>query len=307
MPPGYAYHLTGEWGLPFRADRIEALLAATPKHSPASFARLQADSVSLQMKEILPLLLQARPATAVAGEVVRELAVWDGDMAAARSEPLIASAWLRELTRLVYADELGDIFPGAWEHRAGFMRNVLADRDGAGRWCDKVATPAGETCAELIPQALDLALADLKQRYGDDRRAWRWGEAHHARSEHRPFARHPLLSRLFDIVVPTPGDAFTVNAGRNALAKAEAPFANGHAASLRAIYDLADPDRSRYIHSTGQSGNALSPLYRNFVERWAAVEYLPMSVQRRDAEDGGLGTLRLVPPAADRGRRPPAP
>ena len=30
------------------------------------------------------------------------------------------------------------------------------------------------------------------------------------------------------------------------------------------------------MHSTGQSGLAFSPLYRNFVEKWAKVEYVPV-------------------------------
>src|SRR6185436_11895972 len=36
------------------------------------------------------------------------------------------------------------------------------------------------------------------------------------------------------------------------------PFANRHASSLRAIYDLADPDASRFIMPGGQSGNPFS-------------------------------------------------
>ena len=114
-------------------------------------------------------------------------------------------------------------------------------------------------------------------------------------SEHRPFGRQPLLAKLFDISVPSPGDTYTVDVGRNTLSNETAPFASRHAASLRAIYDLADLDKSVYIHSTGQSGNLLSPLYKNFTERWARVEYIPMSMKRSDALEGSLGTLKLLP------------
>ena len=95
--------------------------------------------------------------------------------------------------------------------------------------------------------------------------------------------------------MPAPGDTYTVNVGRNTLNKDAAPFASRHAASLRAIYDLADLDKSVYIHSTGQSGNLLSPLYKNFAERWSRAEYIPMSMQRRDALVDSLGTLKLQP------------
>jgi len=295
VPEDYPHYLTSEWLPPYRAQRIAQLLGATAKHTPQSFARIQADTVSLQVREILPLLLKARPQGAEAQQVVQELGKWNADMAIEGPEPLIVSAWLRELGRLIYADELGDMFDGAWEHRATFMHDVLADKGGQGRWCDDVATPAKESCAELLPRALDLALADLKRRYGDERKQWRWGEAHFALSEHRPFGRQAQLAKFFDVRVPSPGDTYTVNVGRNTLGNESAPYASRHSASLRAVYDLAEPDKSMYIHSTGQSGNVLSPLYRNFAERWSRAEYIPMSMQRSVALDGSLGTLKLQP------------
>ncbi len=295
VPNDYPHYITSEWVLPYRAERIRQLLDATPKHTLQSFGAIQADTVSLQVREILPLLLKARTENGEAQQVLQQLGRWDANMTLAGAEPLIVSAWLRELGRLIYADELGDLFNAEWAHRAEFMQHVLADTGGQGHWCDDVNTPARETCAELLPKALDLALADLKRRYGEDRGKWRWGEAHFALSEHRPFGRQPQLARLFDIRVPSPGDTYTVDVGRNTLSNEAAPYASRHAASLRALYDLADPDKSVYIHSTGQSGNLLSPLYKNFAERWARVEYIPMSMRRADAEAGALGTLRLKP------------
>ncbi len=59
---------------------------------------------------------------------------------------------------------------------------------------------------------------------------------------------------LFELSTPYPGDTFTVNVG--ALSnRPEAPFSTRHAASLRAIYDLAAPEASVWVQSTGQVGN----------------------------------------------------
>jgi len=295
VPDNYPHYITSEWSLPYRADRIQQLLDATPKHTLQSFAKIQADTVSLQVREILPWLLKTKASGADAQQVLQQLGRWDANMAIESAEPLIVSAWLRELGRLIYADELGELFNSEWAHRADFMVHVLADTGGQGHWCDNVNTPAKETCADLLPKALDLALADLKRRYGDDRKQWRWGEAHFALSEHRPFGRQPQLAKFFDIRVPSPGDTYTVDVGRNTLNNEAAPYASRHAASFRSIYDLADLDKSVYIHSTGQSGNLLSPLYKNFAERWARVEYIPMSMNRSDALADTLGTLKLLP------------
>ncbi|MEK6242888.1 MAG: penicillin acylase family protein [Pseudomonadota bacterium] len=294
-PPGYAHFISSEWQPPYRANRIQQLLDATPKHTAQSFARIQADVVSLAMREMLPKLLAARPRSEDARKALALLAKWDGAMAPERAEPLIAWAWWRELTRAIYADELGDAFRANWLARAVFLGNVLSGDAEHARWCDDVRTPVVETCEELLALSLDAALANLGKRYGSDQARWRWGEAHLARHEHRPFGRQPLLARLFDITVPSPGDAYTVNAGRNNLNDEAQPFANRHAASLRAIYDLSNLEKSLYIHSGGQSGNILSPHYDAFTEAWAKNEYIPMRTERKtlDAEPHQL--LRLVP------------
>ena len=135
----------------------------------------------------------------------------------------------------------------------------------------------------------------MKTRYGRDPQRWRWGEAHFAQSSHRPFSNVALLRPFFEAQVPTPGDTYTVNVGRNNLANAKEPYANVHAASLRAIYDLADLDRSLFMYSTGQSGHPLSPYFRNLAPLWADVMYLPMTTKQADIEAGAQGTLVLQP------------
>ena len=240
-------------------------------------------------------LLATRPRSEEARQALALLAKWDGSMAAERAEPLIAWAWWRELARALYADELGDAFNANWQSRAVFTNAVLSGDADQARWCDDVRTPAVETCEEILAVSLEAALADLRQRYGSNAASWRWGEAHIALHEHRPFGRQPLLARIFDISVPSPGDAYTVDVGRNNLNDEARPFANRHAPSLRAIYDLSDLEKSLYIHSGGQSGNILSPHYAAFTEAWAKNEYIPMRMERKTLEAEPHQTLRLTP------------
>jgi penicillin amidase len=63
------------------------------------------------------------------------------------------------------------------------------------------------------------------------------------------------------------------------------------------LYDLGDLENSRFIHSTGQSGNRLSPLYAQYLQRWVDVAYVPMRMERSAFEKNRLGTLRLIPQA----------
>lgn len=301
VPADYPHFLTSEWTLPYRAQRIDALLDTRPKHSLASFAEIQKDHVSLAAQEILPVLQKTVPRTDRAKAALDTLIGWNGTMDANRPEPLIFNAWMRTLSRRIFVDELGEaLMNDYWEQRNVHLStvNVLLNKGGQGKWCADVTTGAAgarQTCAELLSASLDEAVGDLERRYGKDMPNWRWGEAHVARSEHRPFAKMDALAKVFDIRVPTPGDTFTVNVGRHNLRDEKTPFANRHAASLRALYDLSNLENSRFIQSTGQSGNPLSPLYRSYSQRWSQVEYVPMKTRREDVENNRLGVLTLSP------------
>jgi penicillin amidase len=291
-PPGYPHHLSFEWQPPYRARRIEELLSQSGPHSIESFARMQLDTVSLAVRELMPHLLSTKPRDEAGREVLKMLAAWDGSMAAGRPEPLIVTAWWRELARALYSDKLGEAFRQNWSTRAVFVGNVLK---GNTAWCEDVRSRNVEGCDELLSESLDKALRDLKRRFGADSRSWQWGNAHPAQHRHRPFSSQALLARFFDIRVPSPGDAYSINAGRSDFNDEAAPYANRHAASYRGIYDLADPQGSLFIHSGGQSGNPLSAHYRAFAEPWSRGEYIRMVTERRTLEANGVQRLVLTP------------
>jgi penicillin amidase len=278
--PGYPHHLTHEWALPYRQQRIEQVLESRPKHSLQDLAALQMDTRSLAMARLLPWLQRAESAHPLAAAARKALEGFDGDMDAGRAAPLIAWAWQRQLARAIFADDAGEAL---WERSlAGrtfqdALEGVLARDDAA--WCDDRATPAAESCAMQTGAAMTRALDELANRHGDDVAAWRWSDAHVARSEHRPFSRVPVLHRLFELRAPVGGDTHTVKAMRVVLRRDALTgdlYHTDHSASLRAVYDLADRQQSRVVHSTGQSGIVFSPAYRDFVGPWTRGELLPL-------------------------------
>jgi len=250
---------------------------------------MQADTRSRLVRELLPIALAARPEKDAGKDAQAILKDWKGDMSADSAAPLVFAAWYRELTRLVYADELGDLFNDSWDMRAPFMIAVL--KGGQGDWCDDVRTPVKEDCGLLTARAFDFAAADLEKRYGP-RSKWRWGAAHVAAADHRPFGFVPVVSHFFNVAPETSGDAYSINVGHFFIRDDARPFASRHAPSMRAIYDLADLDRSLFMHSTGQSGNFLSPWYGNFAERWAKVEYIEIPAKREAIKAAHTLTLR---------------
>ncbi|NUA25208.1 penicillin acylase family protein [Cupriavidus basilensis] len=300
----YPYFLTSEWTVPYRYQRIRTLIDATERHTMDSFGAIQKDTLSLAVRDALPLLLASPIASDPAlpereRALIASLRKWDGDMQPRLSEPLVATAWLRELSRVLFEDKVGDtLFNRLWEQRnvQQPMLNVLRNPRGQGAfWCDDSTTPATESCDDAVAKAWRLAIADLDRRYGDKPERWRWGQAHAARSEHKPFGKQPYLAGLFNVKVPSGGDTYTVNVGRHNLRDEAAPFESVHAASLRAIYDLSDLAESRFMDSTGQSGNVTSTHYRDWTDKWAAVQYITMAPGRRAPGNEAFDTLVLQP------------
>lgn len=292
---GYPWFITNEWAAPYRAQRITDLLDARSIHSIESFKSIQADQVSLFVRQMKPLMTVIAPEREDLRTILADLKLWDGDMDADRTEPTIFVAWYLELVRQLIVDETGNQIDQVFGFRPTFVHNVLTDRNGASRWCDDVATDGVENCNVIIMRALDLAMAGLEMRHGIDRADWRWGDIHRAISPHNPFGRVDPLKQVFDVSVPVGGGSFTVNVAHGRPTSPEGPMTTGHAASLRALYNLDNLDASLYMHSTGQSGHLLSPHYDDFAERWRQVDYIPMSLRAEDIEPGAIGTMVMQP------------
>jgi len=180
------------------------------------------------------------------------------------------------LTRGLVASKFGDAkfnsLYGKRTFRAGVEKMMLDPQAGA-FWCGKPG------CAQQSAQALGRALDRISAWQGGDVASWRWGAVHMAVSSHRPFSNVPALASLFEVRVPTGGDPWTVNVGQYWANLPDKPFANRHAASMRALYDLADPENSRFIYQTGQSGLVFSSRYRDMRDQWAGVQYRPLQLK----------------------------
>lgn len=292
--PDYPYFVSHDWSPNFRYDRTNELLDATATHDVASFATIQQDFTSLGAKKILPLLLATvKSEDAAVNAALERLKSFDGAMAADRAEPLIYVAWLRELMRGLFADELEGSFADYWSIRLAPIETALTTQQS---FCDDRTTAVKEDCGRILGATLERGLVDLRQRYGDDMGAWRWGEAHAIQARHRVLGEVPGIGGLFEIAMPHGGDRDTVNAGGFTVSDELNPFGQNHGAGYRAIYDLANPDRSVFIQSSGQSGNPFSPYYKSFATLWQAGAYVPMITERAAIEADKLGTLVLTPP-----------
>ena len=297
-------HISFDWAAPYRMRRIEQRLNGREFHTRESFIELQNDAVSEMARSVLPLaardLWWARdeavgdPRGDRREAVLAMMGEWNGEMSEHAPEPLIFTAWMRALTRRVAADELGEVFSEIEGLRPLFIERVLHDVDGASAWCDNNKSVRVESCAEISKLALDDALDELVETYGEEFTAWRWGEAHKAVQKHTPLGRQWPFDLFVNIEHETSGGDYTLLRAKTA-GKGAAPYQNIHGAGFRAVYDFADLDRSVFVIATGQSGHILSRHYDDLAELWQAGEYISMSMNREDIEAGALGVSKLLP------------
>jgi penicillin amidase len=287
VPEGYPFFLGRGWDIPNRAQRINALLDATPMQSPSAMAAMQGDTLSLMAQDLLPLMLAAPAASGNSAAAVAQLRAWDRRMDRDQAAPLIFAAWLREFNRLVLAGRLGPAFADYWGMHPDVIHRILTTNQD---WCDDPATPAVESCNDQLAAALAQALDRLTQHLGADLGQWRWGDAHAAQFTNQFWAHVPVLHDAVAETIPASGGDDTLNRGGTAIRDEEDPFADIHGPTLRMIVDLGDMDAARFMISPGQSGNSLSPHYADLMRRWRDLAYVTL--------DGGAagGTLVLAPP-----------
>jgi penicillin G amidase len=294
-PADYRYHLGLEWPEPFRAQRITDLLQGAAKLTPDDFARIQADTISLHAKALLPLLLaHAHPESKADRQAVELLRQWNADAAAGSAGEAIFQEWFYVLVPILVEDDLGPLvkdYRSRFSFATRFLVQTLNDPKAAG-WCDDVKTARVETCDDAVTSALGRGVADLTRRLGSDMTRWRWDAVHRTVFPHSGLdalqAMRPFLSRS----VPNGGDWATVNVGP---VDVDHPFEQHTVPGYREIIDLSPANDSRFIIDVGQSGHPMSAHYDDFLPDWQAVKHRRMRMERADIERGAIGRLRLTP------------
>ena len=276
-PPDFPTFLGRDWFADWRSRRIRELLDRSDQHTVDDFARMQIDVRSSFARQILPVLLAMPPPEADAARRAQGLLKdWDGSMTVDRPQPLIFNAWVQHFYGLVLRQ--ADIDANDGGPQAEFVAYVLSP--AGARWC-------GGDCTATLKAALVEAVGDLVGRFGNEPAQWRWGEAHPAVFAHPVLRALPVLGPLTTLSIPSPGDDTTIDRGGIAYGQ----FQSVHGAAYRAVYDLADLDRSLFIVAPGQSGNPLSRHARDFLARWrdgATVTLGP-------TPDATTATIRLTP------------
>jgi acyl-homoserine lactone acylase PvdQ len=280
-----------DWEEDFRARRIQQFFDTTDKHSLETSAAMQADRLSLAAKALLPFIATIAPSDERARQAQAMLASWNAVMDKDRPEPLIFTAFLGALHEILLDDKTGLKIEVLGPFDATALVSLMRDHPS---WCDAPDKPDPD-CRKALGRALDEALALLVRRDGADMSRWRWGAEHVAPLTHAVYSQIPLLDRLSDLSVPSGGGFYTLDRGGGFETPQQEPFARTHGPGFRGLYDLADPERSRFMIATGESGHIFSPHYRDLVPLWNNVKSITLTGSEDNFKKAGARELILSP------------
>ena len=252
VPDTYPYRINGNYGEPYRAERITELIESKEKLSLEDMQAIQLDTVTLLYRDFRPILEQIEPTTSEAKEWRDRLLHWDGDMQPDSQEAAVFAAWYVELTKLP-AEEVGR---ETWDEPRFLLEAIQGDGTAPGYFDDAAL-------------AFDAALT----RLGDDIPVW--GDIHQASFE--PLSE---IQPENDLQVPLGGGRYTVNVSPYGVED----FNNSFGVSYRQIVDLANLENSLYINPPGQSGDPDSDNFADQLPLWQQGEYLPMTTADRADE-----------------------
>ncbi len=295
VPDSYPYLITKDWAAPYRATRIEELVRAKEKLSPDDFETIQGDVYSIPLVKLQQFIKPLTFENSTASRALEYANAWDGRMARDSQGAAILEATYNALVEELFSKRLSAETFKMYQGDGNSTRqaiDLLLDQPES-EWWDDPTTPARETRDARLTSAFQSGVNFLEKLYGGAPSEWTWGRLHTATFEH-PFGTIKPLNLLLNVgPLATDGHGFTItNAGYRINANG---YAQRTVSSMRQIIDLTGWDAMRWIFTTGQSGQALSPHYSDLTEKWRDVKYELLPFSRAQVDKARASVLTLNP------------
>lgn len=235
---------TRDAALPWRARRISDLIKNNPKITIEDVEKIQFDSFNIPLKKIAEEIVKSNSASP---ETVEVLKSWDGRMTADSKGAII----INEI-RLCLADKIQEENKtvSAYTIREKILWKAVENKSAL--WLPKKNKNYGEFISACDKDTQNLTATAKK--IGNDQSLRTWGSLFKSTFPH-PLTAAPLIGLQFQTPsVGIDGSGQTPNVGSNV--------------SMRFVASAGNWDQTRHVIPLGESGNPLSPHYKDQFEAW---------------------------------------
>ncbi|MEZ4856462.1 MAG: penicillin acylase family protein [Gelidibacter sp.] len=281
VDPSYPFYVFNDGYETYRNRVINNFFRSKDNISIQDFKNLQNNNYNLKASELLPYIfanMDTSSLNAEENEILNTIKMWNFYSDSDALAPSIWDTWWTKLYQLTWDEfETKDV---ALKTPFTYQTIYLLKNYPDNAFMDIVSTKKKETANDLFLITFKETVKDLidwKTKHG----VYNWSAYKGTYVGHLLQAL-PAFSR-FDI--PIGGDYNTVNAA-----------AKNHGPSWRMIVEMTSPPTALGIYPGGQSGNPGSNYYDNFIDQWAAGEYINLLfMQDQNVTEGVMATQTLSP------------
>jgi len=275
-PEWYPYVFGTNYAGGWRAWRIEELLNQLKPITIDDMRRIQNDVYVKQADVFLPLIFQAVEKKKVKDkrilEAVKILKEWNRYATIDSPAPSIFYETIDHLVDRVLSDDFKGKIYKDWIEPNVYHTVRMWIIKGESEFFDDRRTPNKvEDRDDILVGALKDAIKWLTINWGKDMYKWQWGKLHTIKWYH-PMGFGPLKDMSIG-PFPHPGGEDTVrNAEPMGFGKKKYMCLGGPV--MRHIIDFGEPNRALIVIDGSQSGQWLSPHYRDMHTLWYNSEYI---------------------------------
>jgi len=270
--PGY--YLTQD-----RAKRVTSLLDAKDDWTVTDMESMINDvtsSVAPNLIQIIHENIANKDLNAIEENALQQLINWKGDATLTSIGTTIYTQFSYEYLKAVFEDDLGSAIYTqlSGTHLMGRMIEPLI-RNENDIWLDNTYTEIIETNTDIQLIAFKRAIKVLQEQLGDVVTTWKWERVHTVEHKH-PLGEVAAFRPYFNVgPFPVNGTNEVIN-NQLFTKTADAKFEVHAGPSTRRIIDFSDVENAKAILPTGQSGNVMSPHYKDQAQLFLAGKFVKM-------------------------------
>ncbi|WP_130506106.1 penicillin acylase family protein [Microterricola gilva] len=294
--PDYPHLITADWDLGYRAQqinaRLAAMVAAGEKLTVDDMAAVQADNLNAIAVQLAPVLA-GLPLSGDASKAQRLLTDWDySDDADSAASAYFNMTW-RQLLTAMFDDKLpAGTEPVGGDRWFSVVGTLLGQPDSPWWTNEKLGITGMDA---MLSYAAEQAWEEGTKKLGSDPTRWEWGDLHTLTLTNASFGESGVapIEWLFNRgPYSVAGGSSVVNAvGWDATVG----YAVDWVPSMRQVISLADFDDSTWVNLTGASGHAFNPHYADQTPLWQQHKTRPWAFTPDAVSTASRDILQLQP------------